>query len=1394
MSGLFANDYNLEQLEKITPKVFGFDLYVTPRFKTHYLEKTYEETTALLLRQIARSVNTFIDVGAHYGFYDVLVGKSNHDCRILAFEPVPENREVLQKNLKLNKIEATVVQAAVSDRAGRQSFQVSEASDNSGFIANPSVGIVNNFETDVVQLDQYLPQILNGPVLIKIDTEGNEIQVLDGMQEILRQHNDLRMIIEFNPKCLKANGDSPQNLLDKIHELGFDIFFIDDVDHKYEKYQPGQDWRSLMGESGYRNLLCARQNRTTNLLIFSHSSQLAGAERSLLSLVKDLTSDHETVCTVILPTSGPLEELLHQVGAVTLIAPLNWWCAENELPDQTVIGNLYAQSFAWLHDNLQRLDQIKTDVVLTSTLVIPWGAVAAFLLKRPHIWKVNEFGELDHGLNFFMPFPQILDFIEKSSQKIVTCSRAIQDELFPNVDATKVTTLYYSIDIPEHLEIAPADNFFRLPDAFHVIISGSVTRSKGQEDALRAVIELVKRRKRSVELVIAGYAEPEYQTYLQGIIDSELISDYIHIVPFQENILPIVHSADLVLVCSKMEAFGRVTLEAMLMEKPVIATNTGGTLEMIFDEKTGLLYTPGNYLELADKIEYLLKDTPKRKKLAKNARQFAEKTFTPEKFGGKFHNIIMDIQLTDDDFEEGSFRFLIDQYQQLIIRKDAALVDQKSEQDQKIQILGAQVEETAQQVQDLKTLVAEGAQKLQASVEHLAERDQQVQALMEHVAERDQQIQKLAVEISDRGGKLHVVSAHLEEITGSKAWKLALFVRGTRIKFFPPGSRREKLALRAYSGLKIWREEGLKALLRSPNEATINSDAHHVSDYLLWIQNNEPRKDQLAQQRIMADELEIKPLISIIMPVWNTPEKILDQTINSVLDQTYDQWELCIADGNSKSETKRVLSEWAKKDHRIHLEFLEENLGIAGNTNAAISLATGEFIALLDHDDLLAPFALFEVVMQLQANQSADIFYSDEDKVDRDGHRSDPFFKPDFSPDYLRSLNYVAHFLVIRKSLGDQIGWLREGYDGAQDYDLILRAIEASKRIVHISKILYHWRVWSESTAQGDEAKPYANLAGKKVLQEHLNRIGLPGKVEDGFAPTYYRIHYQIQTSPLISIIIPNHDHSEDLKRCIDSFLDQTTYSNFEVILVENGSKEQATFTLYEQLKGDSRIQIINWDQKFNFSTVNNYAAAHASGEVYLFLNNDTEIINKDWLEQMLQYANHPDIGTVGSKLYYPDGTIQHGGVIVGLGGVAGHSHKHFPQHHPGYFLRLVLPQNVSAVTAACVMVRKDVFDEVNGFDEKYSLAFGDVDLCLKVVEKGYLNVWTPYAELYHHESKTRGIEDTHEKQARFNREVEYFKQKWSSFLQNGDPYYNPNLSLDREDFSIDPTRKVDLS
>lgn len=529
---------------------------------------------------------------------------------------------------------------------------------------------------------------------------------------------------------------------------------------------------------------------------------------------------------------------------------------------------------------------------------------------------------------------------------------------------------------------------------------------------------------------------------------------------------------------------------------------------------------------------------------------------------------------------------------------------------------------------------------------------------------------------------------------------------------------------------------------------------------------------------------------SVLVPLYNTPINFLEEMIGSLQWQTYSNWELCLADG-SDSEHNYV-GEYclglAKKDSRIKYKKLEENKGIAENTNECLTLATGDFIGLFDHDDVLHPSVLFEYAKAIN-DKKADFIYCDE-MTFTDEEEFECVLchhKPDFSPDTLRSYNYICHFSCFSRELYETVGAFNSEYDGSQDYDLILRLTEKANTIIHIPRLLYFWRSHKLSVASAASAKPYVVDAAERALAAHLDRIGLKGTVKQSYAPTTYKINYEIIGEPLISIIIPNKDHIDDLDKCISSVYTKSTYKNIEIIIVENNSTEKETFEYYDKIKERyDNVNVVFWQEKvFNYSAINNFGARNAKGEYILLLNNDIEIITPDWLQEMLMYAQREDVGAVGAKLYYPDDTIQHAGVILGIGGVAGHAHKYFGRKDYGYVSRACITQNLSACTAACLLVRKDVFVEIEGLDEGFAVAFNDIDLCMKIRKAGYLIVFTPYAEFYHYESKSRGLEDSPEKIARFNGEIERFMKKWGKELDAGDPYYNPNLTLDREDFSL---------
>lgn len=548
-------------------------------------------------------------------------------------------------------------------------------------------------------------------------------------------------------------------------------------------------------------------------------------------------------------------------------------------------------------------------------------------------------------------------------------------------------------------------------------------------------------------------------------------------------------------------------------------------------------------------------------------------------------------------------------------------------------------------------------------------------------------------------------------------------------------------------------------------------------NYDFWIDVHEDYDRKTVSEEIR--KFSYKPKVSIVMPVYNVEEQWLRACVDSVLNQYYDNWELCIADDCSTDiHIKPLLEEFKRLDSRIKVVYREENGHISEASNSALAIATGEFIGLLDNDDTLAEFALYEVVKLLNEHPEADLIYSDEDKLSEDNKRSQPFFKTDWAPDILLATNYICHFGVYRKTIIDQIGGFRKGYEGAQDYDLVLRFTEKTDRIFHIQKILYHWRMISNSTAVNPESKGYAFEAGLKSLEDALARRSIKGTVSHGAFPGVYNIDYEIVNDGLVSVIIPTRDNAADLKGCIDSIFEKTIYQNFEIIVADNGSEKEETFKLFEfyTKKYQDQFKVVRIDIPFNFSQINNLAAKEANGEYLLFLNNDITVITKGWMKRMVSLAQQDHVGAVGAKLYYPDNTIQHAGVLLGMGGVAGHGHVGYPRGDYGYFGKLVTTNNYTSVTAACMMVKREDFDRVNGFEEKLTVAFNDVDLCLKLYELGKFNVWLHNVELYHYESKSRGAEDTYSKYKRFNSEIKYMKDHWLKYIKN-DPYYNRNLT-----------------
>lgn len=554
-----------------------------------------------------------------------------------------------------------------------------------------------------------------------------------------------------------------------------------------------------------------------------------------------------------------------------------------------------------------------------------------------------------------------------------------------------------------------------------------------------------------------------------------------------------------------------------------------------------------------------------------------------------------------------------------------------------------------------------------------------------------------------------------------------------------------------------------------------------------WYRAYIPTEETLETQR--KQKFDYSPLISIAVPAYQTPVEFLRQMIESLIVQTYSNWELCIVNASpDNEEMQKVLAEYSAGDSRVRFCNLKENLGIAENTNRAFAMTKGEFVGLLDHDDLLAPNALYEIVKILQDHPQADALYTDEDKVttELDEHFQ-PHLKSDFNLDLLRSNNYICHFFVVRKSIVEKAGGFRKEFDGAQDYDFIFRCTENAGEVLHVPEILYHWRTHKASTADNPASKMYAFEAGKRAIEAHLERTGTKGEVSHTQDLGFYRVKYPVQGKPLVSVIIPNKDEKETLQTCLEMLEKNTGYQNFEIIIVENNSTTDEIFRYYKELSGNRKIHLLRWGKEFNYSAINNFAVAHAKGEYLLFLNNDVKSINSDWLEEMLGVCQRPEVGGVGAKLIYPDNTIQHAGCVIGMGGIAGHMFVDMPADRTGYLHKASLLQDMSAVTAACLLMKKEVFEQAGGFTEELAVAFNDVDLCLKVRKNGYLIVYDPYVKLYHMESKTRGAEDSKEKVRRFQTEIEYMRCHWIDILKNGDPCYNKNLSLTKWNYSLKP-------
>lgn len=638
----------------------------------------------------------------------------------------------------------------------------------------------------------------------------------------------------------------------------------------------------------------------------------------------------------------------------------------------------------------------------------------------------------------------------------------------------------------------------------------------------------------------------------------------------------------------------------------------------------------------------------------------------------------------------------------------------------------------------------------------------------DEVAALKREIAALQAELTATQAILAEKDAQLQRILNTVGWRVL-----SRYGRFKYGVLKPALA-----AMRRKRGEPAALLGGASTGEPVGTAARRDVSYAEWAAACEAVRYDPARAARRVSALASRPKISVITPVYDTPEVVLEAAIRSVREQYYPDWELCLYDDASPSaHVRRALERHAAEEPRIRVAFGEKNAGISAGLDGALALATGEYVAFLDHDDALTPDALLEMACAI-GETGAEILYSDEDKYDARGRRHDPFFKPDWSPDLFLSIMYTCHLTVMRRDLVARAGGFRRGFEGSQDYDLWLRATELSERVVHVPMVLYHWRQIAGSTAVDVGNKGYAHERSRRAIAEALSRRGVAGTVGDGPVPTSFHVVRHVVDEPLVSVIIPTRDRVDLLATAIEGLESKTDYKNIEILVVDNGSTDPETLAYLER----SPHRVIRDDGPFNFSRLNNLAAREARGDHLLLLNNDTEPVSRGWLRAMVEHAQRPEVGVVGAKLLYPSGRVQHAGVVLGIGGVAGHSHKHFAKDAPGYFQALHLLRDFSAVTAACALVRRSVYEEIGGFDEEnLAVAFNDVDLCLRVREAGYLVVWTPYALLTHFESESRGFDlDA--------REIDYMISRWGEELFR-DPYYNPNLTLVHEDFSIDVTR-----
>jgi FkbM family methyltransferase len=831
---------NSGRLEVIRPQRRDFQMFTESATSEHYIKNGFEYYTADLITKYLPDGGLFIDIGAHQGFYSLLAGTKNKNSRIMAFEPVPESCEILKKSLELNHLaNVELYNLAVSDTDETRIYNVGQRSSRSGFYKHPMTETIRTIEVKTITLDHLIQTIPDVPVVVKIDTEGHEWHVLEGMKNLLAKTRDIKLFLEFNPDCLKSAGHQPGELLNKINGLGLEIYFIDD--ERREIFKLAEDnlanWADYFGlgnfQKNYFNLLCIKKEMSLSVCFFSHSAGLGGAERSLLELVSELIHDHGVVCSVVFPWDGPLREMIEATGASTQVINYAWWSEleqTSEADRNTRLTNSYKNIFTNIQ---QKLGKQNFDIIFTQTMVIPWGALTACSLGKPHVWNIREFGILDHGLKFFQPFDYVLDFIWHSSNMILVTSEAVKNALFSPDQKKEVQTLYSFVSIPSAALTLDKESYFTRREATKLVVSGAIHEGKGQEDAVLAVKELI-RRGQDVELVIMGQGANEYARQLETTVKNDSLEAYIKFREFRENPYPVVNQADIVLMCSRREAFGRVTVEAMLLKKPVIATKTGGSPELIADEYNGLLYSPGDYLQLADKIFYFIEHRDKIKELGENGYQFAKKKFTREAYGGKVYKLLTNVKNEANPLTSEYSRFMMKmvsgisselQEKNTLIGNLEASLQQKTMQINDLEVslqqkttqtnnLEASLQQKATQINVLEAGVQQKTSQVNGLETRLEQKSSQINSIEAALQQRAVQINNLENNLQQKASQINILENNLRQVQNRIVIQFGNRYQRIVEKLLKPGSIRRKYYETMLSGFRVILNEGWRSLWR----------------------------------------------------------------------------------------------------------------------------------------------------------------------------------------------------------------------------------------------------------------------------------------------------------------------------------------------------------------------------------------------------------------------------------------------------------------------------------------------------------------------------------------------------------------------------------------------------